>query len=164
VHLYRPHRWPRQQNKKDGKASGKPENRRLFTHQASGFGVHRGGPQAATKKKSKSVKTKTTKRKISSHKPAQSTMDMIRTVLENKGEALSAQEIREAVKETFGLEPSKSYAQMLYKRAKAGTGFFKSGNRYGLVSGQKPAKEDQLLALNGGTGWPFPGLESLTDY
>jgi hypothetical protein len=60
-------------------------------------------------------------------------MDMIRTVLENHGQPLSAQDIRARVKETFGVEPSKSYAQMLYKRAKAGAGFFKSQKLYGVI-------------------------------
>jgi hypothetical protein len=107
----------------------------FFTHRASGFGVHRGnsnGAVGATKKKS-TKKTSTKRKSMSASKPARSTMDMIRTVLENKGEALGAQEIREAVKETFGVEPSKSYAQMLYKRAKAGTGFYKAGRKYGSI-------------------------------
>jgi hypothetical protein len=107
----------------------------FFTHR-SGFGVHKNSaPQAATKKKSVTrKKTTSTKRKgMSSTKTGHSTMDMIRTVLENHGQPLSAQDIRARVKETFGVEPSKSYAQMLYKRAKAGAGFFKSQKLYGVI-------------------------------
>ncbi len=144
------------------------QGRRAWPHKASGFGVHRSAPQGATKKKASTKKTTTsTKRKrqpSQSTSTSTSTMDMIRTVLENKGEPLGAQEIREAVKETFGVEPSKSYAQMLYKRAKAGTGFFKSGRKYGVTSPEKPADEHPVIPPAENNGWHFPEQPPLTDH
>jgi hypothetical protein len=63
----------------------------------------------------------------------QSTMEMARQVLRNHGGSLSAGEIHNKIHEMFGITPASSLTQMLYKRSRSGTGFFRSKDgKYGI--------------------------------
>lgn len=77
----------------------------------------------------------------------QSTMEIVRQVLNNAGQELRVEEVRRACKDDFGHTPAASLDQMLYKRSKSGSDFYaikdKDGrNRYGLLAwrqGQRAA-------------------------
>jgi hypothetical protein len=102
----------------------------------------------ATSKKTK--KTKSTKKKgspkqmtfrgVNRPRPlnmdmGMSTMDMARTVLDNAKKELTAPEIHKGIAETFGKSPAASLTQMLYKRAKAGSSFYRGAKgTYGLLT------------------------------
>lgn len=65
---------------------------------------------------------------------AASTVEMARSVLGNAGKTLPLVAIRQAIRETFGIEPAKTLDQMLYKRAQRNKGFFKTRNgEFGLA-------------------------------
>ena len=58
------------------------------------------------------------------------TLEMTRTILKNAGgEEKSVDELRQLIRTTHGIEPAKSLDQMLYKRASAGRGFYKTTER-----------------------------------
>ena len=60
---------------------------------------------------------------------------MTRTILKNAaGEEKSVDELRQLIRTTYGIEPAKSLDQMLYKRASAGRGFYKTTEgKFGLT-------------------------------
>lgn len=62
------------------------------------------------------------------------TLEMTRTILKNAGGAeKTADELRQLIRTTYGIEPAKSLDQMLYKRASAGRGFYKTPEgKFGL--------------------------------
>jgi hypothetical protein len=50
------------------------------------------------------------------------------------GEEKSVDELRQLIRTTYGIEPAKSLDQMLYKRASAGRGFYKTTEgKFGLT-------------------------------
>jgi|HubBroStandDraft_6_1064221.scaffolds.fasta_scaffold105845_2 hypothetical protein len=60
---------------------------------------------------------------------------LARTILKNSGgEEKSVDELRQLIRTTYGIEPAKSLDQMLYKRASAGRGFYKTTDgKFGLT-------------------------------
>jgi hypothetical protein len=63
-------------------------------------------------------------------KEQRNTLEMTRTILKNAGgEEKSVDELRQLIRTTYGIEPAKSLDQMLYKRASAGRGFYKTTGR-----------------------------------
>lgn|GEM_PF-6176509 len=62
-----------------------------------------------------------------------STMEMARQVLKSRGTDMTPSEIGAAIEKKWGVAPSKSLGQMLYKRARARSSFVKHGNKYGLL-------------------------------
>jgi hypothetical protein len=101
-----------------------------FRTTSSGFGVHTGG-KLGVYKMTTSVSPK-------GRKSAMSSMDMARQVLNNnggkKGAEMSAKEIIAHVKDTFGVEPATSLTQMLYKRSRAKSSFYRTkAGKYGLL-------------------------------
>ena len=75
---------------------------------------------------------------------APSTVEMARAVLGNAGKPLPLLMIRQAIRETFGIEPAKTLDQMLYKRAQRNKGFFKTRDgEFGLAV---PAPEQKIGA------------------
>jgi hypothetical protein len=67
-------------------------------------------------------------------KASGTTMDMARQILSTSNKEMTAEEIRQAIVTTFGIQPASSMTQMLYKRSRAGSSFYKlDGGRYGLL-------------------------------
>jgi hypothetical protein len=74
------------------------------------------------------------------------TLEMTRTILKNAGgEEKSVDELRQLIRTTYGMEPAKSLDQMLYKRASAGRGFYKTTEgKFGLTELRKDAPIDDV--------------------
>lgn len=74
---------------------------------------------------------------------APSTVEMAKIVLGNaQGQPLGLLAIKEAIRQTFGIEPAKTLDQMLYKRAQRGKGFYKTKDgEFGLLE----AKPEQRV-------------------
>src|SRR5258708_11917042 len=74
---------------------------------------------------------------------------MTRTILKNAaGEEKSVDELRQLIRATCGIEPAKSLDQMLYKRASAGRGFYKTTEgKFGLTELRRG------LSLRRSTAW-----------
>lgn len=73
-----------------------------------------------------------------------STMDMARQVLQNSNRELTPGEIHQGIADTFGKTPAATLTQMLYKRSRANSSFYRGEQgRYGLIAwkqgGQKAA-------------------------
>jgi hypothetical protein len=106
-----------------------------------GFGLHQGGTiihyDMKVPTKTKQVK----KTKTKGPKPGKktySTMEMVRQVLDKegkKGKELSFRDIQEAVRKHFKTDPASTLGQMLYKRSRNKSGFYRTANgKYGLTS------------------------------
>lgn len=124
--------------------------REVISH-ASGFQIHQGGsttktaPAKRTKRGGKRTKKargpqQLTLRGVKNPKPrslngrGQTTMSMARTVIDNADKELQAEEVRKAIVDTFGKTPAESLTQMLYKRARAGSSFYRTvDGKYGLL-------------------------------
>jgi hypothetical protein len=74
------------------------------------------------------------------------TLEMTRTILKNAGgEEKSVDELRQLIRTTYGIEPAKSLDQMLYKRAAAGRGFYKTEDgKFGLSELRKGIAIDEV--------------------
>jgi len=81
------------------------------------------------------------------------TLEMTRIVLRNAGGEKTADELRQLIRTTYGIEPAKSLDQMLYKRAASGRGFYKTEDgRFGLTEMRKGTAVDAVA---------MPGLTQL---
>lgn len=150
------------QEKKEALANA----RTVFETKSSGFGLYRNQSRAAypkkTTKKSTPKKASPKKRMKKASGPQQltikgvknakpraittslSTMDMARTVLQNGGREMTPGEIHQGITETFGKTPAATLTQMLYKRSRANSSFYRGAKGYyGLLvwkqAGQKAA-------------------------
>jgi hypothetical protein len=67
-------------------------------------------------------------------------------ILKNAGgEEKSVDELRQLIRTTYGIEPAKSLDQMLYKRASAGRGFYKTTEgKFGLTGLRKDVVIDDV--------------------
>ena len=74
------------------------------------------------------------------------TLEMTRTILKNAGgEEKSVDELRRLIRTTYGIEPAKSLDQMLYKRASAGRGLYKTTEgKFGLTELRKGVAIDDV--------------------
>jgi hypothetical protein len=54
------------------------------------------------------------------------TVEMARTVIRNLGRPMHPKAIADAIHRTYGIQPAKTLSDMLWKRARAGKGFYKT--------------------------------------
>jgi hypothetical protein len=71
------------------------------------------------------------------------TMEMVRELLVKHGQPMSSGELHKAIVDSYGKVPASSLSQMLYKRARAGSTFYRtSEGKYGLMaSSPQPVSE-----------------------
>jgi hypothetical protein len=79
---------------------------------------------------------------------------MTRTILKTAdGEEKSVDELRQLIRTTCGIEPAKSLDQILYKRASAGRGFYKTTEgMFGLTELRKGVAIDGRAVVFSGRG------------